>query len=59
MIMRIKQGFKKVFGDVLVLCGCVFLLIGVWLVCPVAVWFVAGGMMIAGGILFERIAGTL
>lgn len=43
---------RKYLDDLLVLAGCILILIGVYNVCPVATWFVAGGMCIAGGIVY-------
>ena len=37
--------------DLLIVAGCVLILIGTYLVHPVATWFVAGGMLIALGVL--------
>jgi len=42
---------NKYLDDLLVLAGCALILIGVWTVCPVATWFAAGAMCIAGGVL--------
>jgi hypothetical membrane protein len=42
---------KNYVDDLLILAGCVLILIGVWRVCPVAVWFVSGGMLIVFGVL--------
>ena len=40
--------------DVLVLAGCGLILVGTYLVCPPATWFVGGGMLIGMGVLVGR-----
>jgi hypothetical protein len=42
----------KYLDDLLILGGCGLVLYGTFLVNPVAVWFVGGGMLIALGVLF-------
>ena len=41
----------RYLDDLLLLAGCVLILIGVYQVCPVATWFVAGAMLIVSGVL--------
>jgi hypothetical protein len=40
----------KYLDDGLVLIGCGLILVGTWLVCPVATWFVGGAMCILAGL---------
>jgi hypothetical protein len=42
---------SKYVDDALILAGCALILMGVYKVCPVAVWFVSGLMLIVWGVL--------
>ncbi len=42
---------KKIFSDILLISGCGLILVGVYLVWPMATWFVGGAMLIIMGIL--------
>lgn len=48
---------RKFLDDVLILAGCGSILYGTWLVNPIAVWFVAGAMLILAGVLAGVAAG--
>ncbi len=44
---------KNYVGDLLVLIGCILILIGIYLVSPIATLFVGGSMFIGAGVLVE------
>jgi hypothetical protein len=41
---------SKYLDDILIFIGCILFLIGVYKMYPVAVWFVAGIMLMAAGV---------
>jgi hypothetical protein len=41
----------RYLDDILVLSGCIAILYGVYLLNPLAVWFVGGGMLITTGVM--------
>lgn len=43
----------KYIGDLLALLGAILILIGVYIVCPVATWFAGGMVLILMGIVVE------
>ncbi len=45
-----KKALQRHLDDLMVLAGCGLILYGTYQVNPLAVWFVGGGMLIAGGI---------
>jgi uncharacterized membrane protein SirB2 len=42
----------KFLDDILIFAGCGLILIGTFQVMPVATWFVAGGLLVALGVMY-------
>lgn len=40
----------KFVDDLFIFIGCCLILAGTYSICPVATWFVAGGMFVAAGV---------
>ena len=51
LLAFLQKQLSRHLDDLLILLGCVLILIGVYLVYPVATWFVGGAMCISLGVL--------